>query len=331
MRTKKYNKGRVIKTQGKDTWDKIVFCGNFEPPHSTENDYRKSFESLGIRVIPIQENKLHEETSPSQIAELAQGALFVLYTRTWTDMGKIWQKTLAELRRINVPTVSVHLDLYFGLARGKDLEKDPFFQSDFVFSADGGHQKEFKAHGINHFFLPPAILKDSCYRGKFIPEQNHKVIFVGSYNYHKEWDYRPKLINWLTETYGKDFRLYGARESVRGDALNNLYESAEVVVGDSTWSENYWSDRIPETLGRGGFLIHPGVSGLENQFIPYKHFIPYMPGDFESLKEIIDYYAEHKIERDAIRHAAAEHVKKNHTYENRVNEMMATLKKEGAI
>lgn len=307
--------------------NRIVYIGNFKPPFSTENDYKKSFEALGIEVLPVQESEIRDNDI-ERIIEMTKDVDFLLYTRTWADKGKIWN---AINQGSHVPTVSVHLDLYLSIDRERGLDQDPFFLADYVFSADGGHQEKFKELGINHFFLPPGILAESCYRGEKREKYSQDVIFCGSYKYHQEWDYRPLLINWLRATYGNRFRLYGSGECIRGKDLNDLYASAKVIVGDALYSPNYWSDRVPETLGRGGFLIHPEVPGMEKHFTPYKHFVPYSYGDFKTLKEIIDYYIEHQDDAEQIRDAAQFHVERNHTYMQRAKEILETLKKNGAI
>lgn len=309
----------------------ILYVGNFVPPFSTENDIKKSFEELGWKVKPVQENIMTEETA-DEIVRTAREYDFILYTRTWARTHKLWLMVLKGTKAIGVPTVSLHLDLYIGLERGKDLLADSFFLSDYTFSADGGHQEQFKKLGINHFFLPPAVLKDSVYLGEKQKKFDYDVIFVGSYNYHHEWNYRPFLINWLKETYGNRFKLFGSDgETIRGKALNDLYASAKIIMGDSTYSPNYWSDRMPETVGRAGFLIHPYTEGLEKQFKLYKHLIPYYAGEMETLKEIIDYYLAHPKERDEIRFAGQKYVLEKHTYINRIKEMLGVLEKEKAI
>jgi 3-dehydroquinate dehydratase len=328
MRERVQNRKVASGAQNKSPQNKIIYVGNFLPKYSTENDIKKSFETLGWEVTPIQESQLTDEVVNWIVA--AQTSYdFILYTRTWCEVDKQWRKVLAAKK---IPIVSVHLDLYLGLYRGDNLKNDSFFASDYVFSADGGHQKEFAQLGINHFHLPPAILQESCYLGEKTPQYAHDVIFVGSYRYHSEWSYRPALINWLKQTYGQRFKLYpdGGR-AIRGDELNRLYNSAKVIVGDSTYSPNYWSDRVPETLGRGGFLIHPRVPGFEKEYEYYKYLIPYNCGDFSGLKEIIDYYIEANEERDKIRLAAQEHVKTNHTYIQRVQKIINKLKIDGKI
>jgi hypothetical protein len=309
MREGIQNRESIESPQVKSPQNKIIYVGNFIPPYSTENDIKKSFEALGWEVTTVQESQLTDETV-NWIIAAQESYNFILYTRTWCEVDKQWRKLLTAKK---VPVVSVHLDLYIGLDRSWDLKNNSFFKSDYVFSADGGHQKEFEDLGINHFHFPPAVLHTSCYLGEKEKRFEHDVIFVGSYRYHSEWPYRPYLINWLKSTYGERFKLYpdGGR-AIRGDELNRLYNSAKVIVGDSTYSPNYWSDRIPETLGRGGFLIHPRVPGLAEHYTYYQHFVPYCYGDFKSL-------------------AGMEHVKDKHTYLNRVEMILKILKQYGAI
>lgn len=307
----------------------ILYIGNFAPDFSTENDVRKSFEALGWSVKQVQENTMDNRTV-NEIIATAHNYDFILYTRTWARTGELWRQILQGVKG-KTPTVSFHLDLYIGLARGEELNKDTFFLSDYVFSADGGHQEAFKRLGINHYWLPPAILKDSIYLGEQRDEYKYDVAFVGAYNYHSEWGYRRYLIDWLKNTYGDRFRLFGTNETVRGKDLNDLYNTAKVIVGDSTFSHRYWSDRIPETVGRGGFLIHPRVNGLDEQFALYKHLIPYYVGEMDNLKEIIDYYVTHDAERDKIRKAGMDHVRECHTYEVRAQQIIEVLKTNGAI
>lgn len=310
----------------------ILYIGNFRPEHSTENDIRKSFEAIGWTVPQVQEDKMSDGIA-DMIISTARQYDFILFTRTWQASDPLWRRILLGVKGI-CPTVSVHLDLYLGLERGKIVEnrQDSFFLSDFVFSADGGHQERFKEIGINHIFLPPAILKDSVYLGHKRPEYDHDVIFVGAYNYHPEWSYRPKLIDWLKETYGTRFKHYPEKgQSVRGKDLNDLYASAKVVVGDSTGSPNYWSDRVPETVGRAGFLIHPEVQGLELQYVPDKHLMTYPVGDFGELQATIEFGLADPAFRDQIRMAGQDHVLREHTYQNRVEFIINYLTNQGVL
>ena len=81
----------------------------------------------------------------------------------------------------------------------------------------------------------------------------------------------------------------------------------------------YWSDRLPETCGRGGFLLYPRTEGITIPTALYK------PQDMGDLIQKIDYYLAHDDERLQIRDAAFEHVKKNDTYTQRLQEVLRVI------
>jgi hypothetical protein len=229
-----------------------------------------------------------------------------------------------------IPTVSYHLDLYVGLQRNGGIGSDPFWNTEYVFTADGDpeSQKYFESLGINHYWLPPAVYEPECTL-EDVPKTK-ELIFVGSYGYHPEYPYRPQLIDWLKSEYAGRFEHWGSEGMghVRGAELNLLYASTKVVVGDSLLLPdhiNYWSDRVPETLGRGGFLIHPKIKGM-----PYKdavHLRYYEHGNFKQLKYLIDHYLKADEEREKIRKQGHEYVKKNLPYTNLLLEMLSVVGK----
>ncbi len=301
-----------------------MYIGNFQVFYTTEMNIKQSFEALGWQVKEYQENTFKVD---EVLEESKKGYDFLLFTRTWAETGEKYRRIL---KHIKIPTVSWHLDLYWGLDRENSFKDDSFWQSDYIFSADGGHQKEFKELGINHYWLSPGVYHKECYLGKKTEKFKSDIIFVGSYGYHSEWKYRQVLINWLRRTYKDRFKLCPddiGRSWIRGNDLNNLYASAKIAVGDSLYSPYYWSDRIPETLGRGGFLIHPFVLGLEKEYNYWKHFVPYQHGDFKTLKEIIDYYLTHDEEREKIRIAGQNWVKENYTYKHKALKVLEVLEK----
>ena len=295
---------------------RIVYIGNFEPRHSTENHLASTLEMLGHEVVREQENKRTAE----QVAVDAKGAGFLMWTRTWGIEGN----ARAMLEGLGCPSVAYHLDLYAGLNRGLRIKDEPWWGCSLVCTADGGSEEYWQARGINHFWFPPGVYEPECYLAEPGPTK-HDVIFVGSKPYHSEWPWRPQLIEWLHDTYGHRFAHYGNGSPVsciRNEELNELYASSKVVVGDSLCLNythpRYWSDRIPETLGRGGFLLHPKVPGLEGHYIDGEHLATFDYGDLAGLKQQIDYYLRADGEREEIRAAGHTHVKAHHTYTQRM-------------
>lgn len=308
---------------------KIVgILGNFLAPWCTEMELAWTFQHLGYTVLRFQENAA---TTEEIIAGRTQGGMELLvyvHTHGWHTPGNLTMESCIEfLRKNGCKTCSFHLDRYWGLDRADGRESrvgyHPFFKTDVVFTADGGNQEKFKERGVNHVWLPPAVVERDCYKGNFDQAFACEVAFVGQKSYHPEYPFRAWLIDWLKGVYGPRFRLFpDSTPVVRGARLNDLYASVKVVVGDSCFagSDYYWSDRIPETIGRYGFLIHPRTEGLQIPNSP-----TFAPGDLPDLKEKIDYWLAHEQEREEWREIAAIHVKSNDTYTQRVQKMLEVL------
>ena len=76
-------------------------------------------------------------------------------------------------------------------------------------------------------------------------------------------------------------------------------------------------------LGSGGFLIHPRLEGLKEEFTEGKHFAGYKT--FVELQEKIDYYLKNPNERKLIQMAGYKHCIKNYTYQDRVKELLGKI------
>lgn len=314
---------------------KIVFIGNFDIDYTTETHHKKTFEKLGHEVITFQENKcdindiLREATNSDM--------LYWTHTHGWkvgTDEQVVF--LLSELKRLGIPSVGYHLDLWLGIQRQKDLETDPYWNIQYFFSVDKMMVDLMNTREDlpKSFFLRAGVFEDDCYLGTPREEYKTDVLFVGSRNYHVEWPYRPHLIRWLEETYGPRFKQYGGGGlgTIRGKDLNDLYASSKVVVGDTLCKDfnypDYLSDRVFETTGRGGFIIHPYISGLEECFTLGEEIGSYPFNNFELLKKKIDFYIENDALREKIRLAGHGRTKKEHTYTNRIHELLTILENE---
>jgi len=314
---------------------RVVFLGNFSVDYSSESHHKKSLEALGHEVSALQET---QATAELILDSALNSDMFVwVHTHGWRTpsvTGLQMDVVLKTLKDKGIPTVAYHLDLWFGLQRQKDLERDPVYQYvEYFFTVDKRMAEWFNENTqVKGRYLQAAVFHEECYLLEGV-QPTHDVIFVGSKGYHPEWAYRPKLIDWLRATYGDRFTHVGGdgqTGTVRGHALNNMYAHSKVAIGDSLCINfdypYYWSDRVYETLGRGGFIIHPYIQGMGDHFEDRKHLVFYDFNNFEQLKQLIDYYLEHDEEREAIRRAGHEHVKANHTYVQRWQQIIEEVK-----
>jgi hypothetical protein len=187
---------------------------------------------------------------------------------------------------------------------------------------------------VKGHFIPAGVYDKECYiHEDYNPNKfEHDVIFVGSKGYHPEHPYRPQLIDYLKETYGKRFLHVGGdgdTGTVRGDKLNKIYANSKVAVGDSLnigFNYPYYtSDRMFESTGRGGFTIYPRIKGLEDYFEDGNEIVFYEHGNLEDLKTKIDKYLEDSIDRERIRLNGHERTKQEHTYVHRWAAIMKDL------
>lgn len=289
---------------------KIAIVGKFTNLHDEEYIAR-SFEMLGCEVF-----RIPQHLNDFDIAqELAKNKPDILLYSKWTPQDKTWREILKQ-KREGLKTVCWLFDLYFGYPREYQVRNASFFRSDYVFTTDGGHQVDFFNAGIKHICIRQGIYKEECVR-KRIKKAKYEVVFVGSENplYMERNNILYKL------AFDFNFKWFGRKNTneKRGMDLNDLYAETKIVVGDSVYSPYYWSNRVVETLGRGGFLIHRDVPGLKDE---YPDIVTY-DGTYEDLKKKIRYYLDNEMERREIIQKNFELVKKKYTMDKRCKELLA--------
>jgi hypothetical protein len=326
---------------------RIAYIGNFGPPHSTENDIRQTLVDMHVEVDVHQEDYSnswrHLTGAPHQY-----DAIFWTSTRDLAErIGRGTQlEMLYQARRRGIPTIGFHLDRWWGLQRWRTVLEAPFFRCEYVFTADGAHQEEFAAAGVNHHWSPPAIAPRNVRIGDVDPRWRCDIAFVGSWQggYHQEWQHRPQLVDFLRKTYGKRVRFFPEKGQHRivGNALADLYATAKVVVGDSCLvptvsgepMHHYCSDRVFETLGRGGLLIHPMVEGVVDSEAAGRplhlltrglHLEAWPLGDWSDLKWRIDEMLTDEDSNLALRREGYSEVARFHTYANRLEKILGQV------
>lgn len=305
---------------------KVAFIGNFQVNYSTESHHAATWERLGWEVVRLQQ----QTTTTEAVLAACRGAqaLQVTATHGWPLGGQISPEAmLIRVREMGIPSFSYHLDLYFGInqldQRDTKIGKHWSWGVDRFYSTDGAHEAEYAARGVKHQWLLPAVVESGCYKGVFAPSLASDIGFVGSTGYHPEYPFRTQMVSNLKSHYGSRFRVYtGMREAL----LNSTYASIKVVVGDHCFAgmPRYCSDRLFETVGRGGFIIYPETQDVTN-LIP--GLVTYKPQDLRDLYAKIDYFLDpaHEQERLERRDTAFEWVKQNGTYTQRMEFIVRDL------
>lgn len=315
-----------------------MYLGNLSAPHSTEAHVRRALEANGHTVDGVQEN----EADWASLAARAADADFVLWTHT-RDYAppatyEAQRKFLADCP---VSTVGFHLDLWHGLARAHLVDEEPYFHVDLLVTADGGHDEEWEKAGVNHRWMPPGVSAAECEPGTYREELASPICFVGSWQsgYHRESRHRAELVAQLKRRRKRDVRFWPrpGEHALRGEPLRDLYASTAVAIGDSClvgtpgFRGRYWSDRIPESIGRGACLVHPVVEGLFEHYTDGEHLYTWQPGDWRSMHRLLDMLTANPDVAKRVGEAGRAHVLERHTYEVRVRQLVELMSAEGLL
>lgn len=287
-----------------------MIIGKFVKMHDEEY-IALSFESLGHKVIRVPQHTVAIDIGLALDKHKPDILLYMKWECPQEILGKV-----NLLRKNGMKTVCWLFDLYFNYPREYQVATKSFFKSDYVFTTDGGNDEKFKELGVNHKCIRQGIFKEECFMDNPSPIK-YDVVFVGS-----ESPIYPERTDRI-HLMGKKFSLkwFGKEntDEKRGTRLNELYSETKIVIGDSYYSPHYWSNRVVETLGRGGFLIHQEVEGLKEE---YPYLVTYKRGDLKDLANKIEYYLKNENERREIVKKNFEWVRDNYTMDKKCKELI---------
>jgi len=146
---------------------------------------------------------------------------------------------------------------------------------------------------------------------------NAKIAFTGSvYGEREQW------VQKLKNRYGNDFQVVSG---FYNRDLFDLCAEVPIILAPTYFVDDYyWGNRCYLITGSGGFLIHPRCKDLEKEFEDKKEIVFY-DWTMDDLYEKIDYYLEHKEERERIRLAGFERTKRDYNFTKRVGELLSYL------
>ena len=268
----------------KDIMKRIIYLGNHSNSNSdnTEKHIKYAFEQLGYTVILIDENNFTD----NDILSIKDADMFLFHK---AGVGRtIDIKHFIELlNHITCPKVCWYFDVI-------DPTRESYIEDisgyiDLCFLTDDTWRRR---HKYDHFhFLPQGIGNEDTSLGTFKKEYECDVCFAGNV-YSEE---RVEFVSILKEIYGDRFKVVN---NIFNRDLYDLCVSAKIMVAPPyPMNDFYWSSRFYMMLGSGGFLVHPDLYGLKDEFTEGKHFAGYKKGE---LKQTIDYFLENEKERKAI-------------------------------
>ncbi len=299
---------------------KIIYLGNFDNPYSDvdEKHITYSLEKLGHEVIPINERYFYQERNRI-VEEVAEGAEVFLFHKGGIKFNVALEDFIELLNHITCKKVMWFWDKVAIKEIAQNREKwvqsvIPFIEYAFLTDETWARRHNYK----NVYILRQGIGDKNAHLGKYRKEYDVPIAFLGSvYGERIEWVFRLKAI------FKEKFKVYN---NIFGENLCDFCASAKIIVAPKYPQDDfYWSARIYKILGSGGFLIHPKLYGLKEEFEEGKHYVGYKT--FEELVEKIEYYLKHDEEREKIRLAGHKHCIQNYTYTQRVKKMLEIISK----
>lgn len=148
---------------------------------------------------------------------------------------------------------------------------------------------------------------------------------------------RKELLTMIGERFGVRLYTYGQNCSFNPKGVENMgpadyFEEMPYIFKLSKINLNITlrsiRHAIPlrgfDILGAGGFLLSNYQVDLARHFVPGEDFVYYE--DRNDLMDKIDYYLNHEDERNAIANNAHEKIKKEHTFDVRVGQILDLVK-----
>jgi hypothetical protein len=311
---------------------RIAFIARFNKIYDEEGK-ALSLEKLGHEVFRFDEDSFNTTELYNNVRSVIATAPDVVIYAKLEVPGRM--ELVRELKSRGIKTVTWFPDYCnagtwqntaFNM---RDLENCPLANSDYVFLPDNTNKDRWNSLGINQHCVRQGIYDGMCYRGVKDDNYNKDILFVGSVNYDF-YRYRVPLIEFLQKEYGDRFLHVGGADcnELRNDELSNAVASVKIVIGDSVYAPEYWSNRIYETIGRGGMCIHSYTEGIDDEYEVGKHFDVYTGGNYQELKSKIDYYLANDVLRESISAQGMEFTKANHTLLNRAEQVVNIISKE---
>ncbi len=142
--------------------------------------------------------------------------------------------------------------------------------------------------------------------------------------------YRIDMVRKLRERYGNKFGYYGGGWGFGVKAISDqkeeasIYRGAKIAINLSHFEyPRYTSDRMLRAMGSGCMVLSHHYEGIEQEFKPGIDVCTW--NNFEELAEHIDWFLSNLDSCELVSNEGRIHVHKNHTWSNRISELMKMI------
>jgi hypothetical protein len=282
-----------------------------------EGSIMHSLRELGHEVVPIMEyNDDYHRDRESDDYSKANSCDWALIHHHWKHLGL--------LDAVRVPKVFWFFDLIdHPLIPNRLVDHVTRLLNicDFGFCTDGN----WAAGRPNVYHLMQgANPRDIGDRGQRLDSSRKRpMFFAGAISSHHPG--RKEQLAALRNKYKGLLVAYVSKgEWVYGQKMRKLLVFYKIALAlKSPTKSRYWSNRVYNTLGYGGFLIHPYCEMLPEHYEPGKELVMYHSQ--EEMEQLIDYYLRADEEREDIAKRGMARTIKDHTYVNRCRELLRVV------
>jgi len=223
---------------------------------------------------------------------------------------------------------------------------------DAYFSKEIGWRKDYEKEGVNFIYWPEDACPDFYEKVDTTTEDyQHKcqileltreypVVFTGTWSdmginraeYLKPIRDALDLTIFSLNPDAWQERGYKAQSGMWDDNYAYLVSKAKINLA-LDWRhdiEGYWSDRIAQILGAGGFVLAKYTLGMERAFGPDKENLVYWTDQLDFIEKA-KYYLEHEDERLRIAKRGHEYCEKYLKFDYRVRQFLTILRYQFGI
>lgn len=277
-----------------------------------ENDILEALKKMGHKVFPIDETNfdmktLIETANKSDLFFFHHGGIT---TTTFFDFQLSLMRLDTILKNLACKKAFWFFDKAIGM--GENFLEAIIPIVDYGFLNDDTWIRRNKYANIYPIHLAFGGITPMI--GKYRKEYDYDIVFMGSV-----YESRVPFIESMKEAFGDRFKIYNDKF---GQDFADMCKSAKIIISPkSPFDDFFWSDRVYRTLIAEGFLIHPKLEGLKEEF--GKNILE----TYNSWDELIDkikYWLkpDKQKERQEIAEKGREFVRKRFSYFGRLKEIM---------
>jgi spore maturation protein CgeB len=251
---------------------------------------------------------------------------------------------LENLQAQKIPTAFWFVEDF----RFMDYWKNKAIYYDYFFTIQkGDFFKELKEAGIKNYSYLPMAASPGIHKPCELTEDERiyygsDISFVGA-GYYNRRHFLKSLIDFDFKIWGTDWDMcseLGSRIQRRGARIETeetvkIFNATRININlhSSTYHRginpfgDFVNPRTFEILSCGGFQLVDRRSGLEGLFEVNEELIVF--DGLDDLRGKISYYLNHPDERNEIIKNGRDRVQRDHTYENRMKEMLEYIEEKG--